>query len=83
MVYVYDPVAMGDTSRDTQRLAGQQMSHGEGGGGGGGARGGGGGGGIRPVARLSERGHLTRAETRRDTQGVGGGGGGGGGRGRS
>ena len=27
---------MGDTSRDTQRLAGQQMSHGEGGGGGGG-----------------------------------------------
>ena len=52
-VYVYDPVAMGDTSRDTQRLAGQQMSHGEGGGGGGG-------GGIRPVARLSERGHLTR-----------------------
>ena len=23
---------MGDTSRDTQRLAGQQMSHGEGGG---------------------------------------------------
>ena len=27
-------VAMGDTSRDTQRLAGQQMSHGEGGGGG-------------------------------------------------
>ena len=42
---------MGDTSRDTQRLAGQQMSHGEGGG----RRGG-----IRPVARLSERGHLTR-----------------------
>ena len=40
---------MGDTSRDTQHLAGQQMSHGEGGGGG-----------IRPVARLSERGHLTR-----------------------
>ena len=26
---------MGDTSRDTQRLAGQQMSHGEGGRGGG------------------------------------------------
>ena len=59
-VYVYDPVAMGDTSRDTQRLAGQQMSHGEGGGGGGRGGGGRGGGGIRPVARLSERGHLTR-----------------------
>ena len=37
---------MGDTSRDTQRSAGQQVSHGE--------RGGGGGGGIRPVARLSD-----------------------------
>ena len=34
-MYVYDPVAMGDTSRDTQRLVGQQMSHGEGGGRGG------------------------------------------------
>ena len=38
---------MGDTSRDTQRLAGRRCHMGRGGG-------------IRPVARLSERGHLTR-----------------------
>ena len=42
---------MGYTSRDTQRLAGQQMSHGEGKGGGGGGRGEGGGrGGGRGVS---------------------------------